>query len=151
MPRFVLPLLVVAVLSVAARNACGQDVPLSGRMAVKEGLFTDGAKITFEGRNYRPAGAAALCQSCWEARDHFLRAKRLRIRSFVLANLGIFEVTVGATQFDNVRVVGTAHALVGGIFMAWAAEREAKVRREVRDGVDAFNRCQFHLTPFMPR
>ena len=27
--------------------------------------------------------------------------------------------------------------------MSWAAEREAKVRREVRAGVEAFNRCQF--------
>ena len=145
MSRFVLPLLVAAVMSFSATSACGQDEPLPGRMAVKEGLFTDGAKITYDGRTYRPAGAAGLCQSCWEARDHFLRAKRMRVRSFVLANLGIFEVSVGATQFDDVRVVGTAHALVGGIFMTWAAERETQVRREVRAGVDAYNRCQFHL------
>ena len=145
MPRFVLPLLVAAAMSVSARSACGQAVSIPGRMEVKDGLFTDGAKIIHEGRTYRPTRAAALCQSCWEARDHFLRAKRLRVRSFLLANLGIFEVSVGATQFDDVRVVGTAHALVGGIFMTWAAEREAKVRREVRAGVDAYNRCQFHL------
>ena len=145
MSRFVLPLLVAAAMFFSATGARAQDVPLPGRMAVKEGFFSDGAKITYEGRTYRPAGAAGLCQSCWEARDHFLRAKRLRVRSFLLANLGIFEVSVGATQFDDVRVVGTAHALVGGIFMAWAAEREAKVRREVREGVDAFNRCQFQL------
>ena len=145
MPRFVLPLLVAAAMSVSARSACGQAVSIPGRMGVKDGLFTDGAKIIHEGRTYRPTRAAALCQSCWEARDHFLRAKRLRVRSFLLANLGIFEVSVGATQFDDVRVVGTAHALVGGIFMTWAAEREAKVRREVRAGVDAYNRCHFHL------
>jgi hypothetical protein len=143
MSRFVLPLLVAVAMSVT--SACGQAASIPGRMEVKEGLFTDGAKITYEGRTYRPAGAAALCQSCWEARDHFLRAKRLRVRSFVLANLGIFEVSVGATQFDEVRVVGTAHALVGGIFMTWAAAREAKVRREVRAGIEAYNRCQFHL------
>ena len=141
----VLPLLVAAVMFLSASSALAQDMPLPGRMAVKEGFFADGAKITHEGRTYRPAGAAGLCQSCWEARDHFLRAKRLRMRSFLLANLGIFEVSVGATQFDDVRVAGTAHALVGGIFMTWAAEREAKVRREVRAGVDAYNRCQVHL------
>jgi hypothetical protein len=145
MSRFVLSLLVAAAMSVSATSACGQAATIPGRMEVKEGLFTDGAKIMYEGRTYRPAGAAALCQSCSEARDHFLRAKRLRVRSFLLANLGIFEVSVGATQFDDVRVVGTAHALVGGIFMTWAAAREAKVRREVRAGVDAYNRCQFHL------
>ena len=141
----VLPLLVAAATSLSAASALAQDMPLPGRMAVKEGLFADGAKITHEGRTYRPAGAAGLCQSCWEARDHFLRAKRLRMRSFLLANLGIFEVSVGATQCDDVRVAGAAHALVGGIFMTWATEREAKVRREVRAGVDAYNRCQFHL------
>ena len=81
----------------------------------------------------------------WEARDHFLHAKRLRVRSFLLANLGIFEVSLGAVRFEDVRVVGTAHALAGGVFMTWAAERESKVRREVRAGVDAYNRCQFHL------
>ena len=145
MSRFVLSLLVAAAMSVSATSACGQDAPLPGRMYVKEGLFADGAKVTYEGQTYRPAGAAALCQSCWEARDHFLRAKRLRVNSFLLANLGIFEVSVGATQFDDVRGVAAAHAMVGGIFMTWAAEREAKVRREVRAGVDAYNRCQFHL------
>ena len=145
MSRFVLLVLVAAVMSVSAKCASGQTVPIPGRMVVKEGLFTDGAKVTYEGRTYRPARAAVLCQSCWEARDHFLLAKRLRVRSFLLANLGIFEISVGATQFDDVRVVGTTHALVGGVFMAWATEREAKVRREVRAGVEAYNRCQFHL------
>ena len=145
MSRFVLPLLVAVAMSVSVTNACGQAGPIPGRMEVKEGLFTDGAKIIYEGRIYRPAGAAALCQSCWEARDHFLRAKRMRVKSFLLANLGIFEVSMGATQFDNVRGVAAAHAMVGGVFMTWAAEREAKVRREVRAGVEAYNRCQFHL------
>ena len=145
MSRFVLPLLVAVAMSVSVTSACGQAVPIPGRMEVKEGLFTDGAKIICEGRTYRPAEAAALCQSCWEARDHFLRAKRMRVKSFLLANLGIFEVSMGATQFDNVRGVAAAHAMVGGVFMTWAAEREAKVRREVRAGVEAYNRCQFHL------
>ena len=35
--------------------------------------------------------------------------------------------------------------MVGGMFMTWSAEREFKVRREVRAGVEAYNRCQFHL------
>ena len=67
----------------------------------------------------------------------------MRIRSFFIANLGIFEVSVGATQFDETRALGVFHALVGGALMSWAAEREAKVRREVNAGVEAFNRCQF--------
>lgn len=112
-------------------------------MAGKEGHWTDGAKILYHGRTYRPAGAKDLCATCWETRDHFERARRLRIRSFFIANLGIFEVSIGATQFDDVRALGVFHALVGGALMSWAAEREAKVRREVRAGVEAFNGCQF--------
>ena len=96
-----------------------------GFMAVKEGHWTDGAKILYHGRTYRPAGAKDLCATCWEARDHFERARRIRTRSFLIANLGVF------------------HGVVGGALMSWAAEREAKVRREVRAGVEAFNRCQF--------
>ena len=118
---------------------------MPGYMAVEEGLFSNGAKVIFEGRTYRPSAAAGLCHSCWEARDHFLHAQRLRVRSFLLANLGIFEVSLGAVRFEDVRFVGTAHALAGGVFMTWAAERESKVRREVRAGVEAYNRCQFHL------
>ena len=83
----------------------------------------------------------------WEARDHFERARRMRIRSFLIANLGVFEVSIGATQFDDVRALGVFHALVGGALMSWAAEGEAKVRREVRAGVEAFNRCQFLPSP----
>ena len=56
-----------------------------GFMAVKEGHWTDGAKILYHGRTYRPAGAKDLCGTCWEARDHFERARRLRIRSFLIA------------------------------------------------------------------
>ena len=41
---------------------------------------------------------------------------------------------------------GTAHAAVGGVFMTWAAEREAKVRREVAAAVEAYNRCKLHRT-----
>ena len=84
-----------------------------------------------------------MCATCWEARDHFERARRVRIRSFLIANLGVFEVALGATQFEDVRTLGVFHGVVGGALMSWAAEREAKVRREVRAGVEAFNRCQF--------
>ena len=114
-----------------------------GFMAVKEGHGTDGAKILYHGRTYRRAGAKNLCATCWEARDHFERARRIRTRSFLIANLGVFEVALGATQFEDVRALGVFHGVVGGALMSWAAEREAKVRREVRAGVEAFNRCQF--------
>ncbi len=47
------------------------------------------------------------------ARDHFERARRMRIRSFLIANLGVFEVSIGATQFEDVRALGVSMPLSG--------------------------------------
>lgn len=115
-------------------------------MSVKKGWFTDGAKVVLDGQTYRPSRAAVLCEECWEARDHFEHARRLRVRSFILANLGLAESLVGALSFEDARAVGTAHAALGGVFMTWAAERESKVRREVAAAVEAYNRCKLHRT-----
>ena len=115
-------------------------------MSVKKGWFTDGSKVILDGKTYRPSRAADLCDACWEARDHFEYARRLRVRSFILANLGVAESVVGALRLEDARAVGTAHAAVGGLFMTWAAEREAKVRREVSAAVEAYNRCKLHRT-----
>jgi hypothetical protein len=115
-------------------------------MSVKKGWFTDGSKVILDGQTYRPSRAADLCQECWEARDHFDLARRLRVRSFILANLGLAETVVGALRLEDARAVGTAHAAVGGVFMTWAAERESKVRREVAAAVAAYNRCTLHRT-----
>ena len=110
-------------------SLCATAQNLPGYMSVKEGWFTDGAKVVLDGQIYRPSSAADLCEECWEARDHFDHARRLRVRSFILANLGLAETVVGALRLEDARAVGTAHAAVGGVFMTWAAEREAKVRQ----------------------
>ena len=115
-------------------------------MSVKKGWFTDGSKVILDGQTYRPSRAADLCDACWEARDHFEHARRLRVRSFILANLGLAESVVGGLRLEDGRAVGTAHAAVGGVFMTGAAEREAKVRREVAAAVEAYNRCKLHRT-----
>lgn len=125
-------------------GGAAQNLP--GYMSVKKGWFADGAKVVLDGQTYRPSRAADLCEECWEARDHFEQARRLRVRSFVLANLGLGQSVVGALRLEDARAVGTAHAAVGGVFMTWAAERESKVRREVVAAVEAYNRCKLHLT-----
>ena len=107
------------------------------------GLVLDGQSRP---RPTAPSRAADLCEECWEARDHFDHARRLRVRSFILANLGLAESVVGALRLEDARAVGTAHAAVGGVFMTWAAERESKVRREVAAAVEAYNRCKLHRT-----
>jgi hypothetical protein len=121
--------------------ALGQGVP--GSMTVKKGLFANGAKVVVDGVTMRPGRAARHCESCWEAQGHFAKAKRLRVWSLVIANLGVAESIVGALRIEDARAVGTAHAVMGGVFMTWAAEKEVAVRREVRQGVDAYNRCRF--------
>lgn len=127
-------------------SLCATAQNLPGYMSVKESWFTDGAKVILDGKTYRPSRAADLCEECWEARDHFEHARRLRVRSFILANLGLAETVVGALRLEDARTVGTAHAAVGGLFMTWAAERESKVRREVAAAVEAYNRCKLHRT-----
>lgn len=127
-------------------SLCATAQNLPGYMSVKEGWFSDGAKVVLDGQTYRPSRAADLCKECWEARDHFDHARRLRVRSFILANLGLAETVVGALRLEDARAVGTAHAAVGGVFMTWAAERESKVRREVAAAVEAYNRCKLHRT-----
>ena len=112
-------------------------------MTVKKGLFANGAKVVVDGVTMRPGRAARHCESCWEAQGHFTKAKRLRVWSLVIANLGVAESIVGALRIEDARAVGTAHAVMGGVFMTWAAEKEVAVRREVRQGVDAYNSCRF--------
>ena len=94
---------------------CSAQQHLPGYMSVKKGWFTDGSKIILDGQTYRPSRAADLCDACWEARDHFEDARRLRVRIFILANLGLVESVVGALRLEDARAVGTAHAAaVGG-------------------------------------
>ena len=68
---------------------CSAQQQLPGYMCVKKGWFTDGSKVVLDGQTYRPARAADLCDACWEARDRFEHARRLLVRSFILANLGL--------------------------------------------------------------
>ena len=136
----------VLVWTLAIPTPCCAQQNLPGYMSVKKGWFTDGSKVILDGQTYRPARAADRCDACWEARDRFEHARRLRVRSFILANLGLVESVVGALRLEDARAVGTAHAAVGGLFMTWAAEREAKVRQEVAAAVAAYNRCKLHQT-----
>ena len=75
-----------------------------------------------------------------------LKAKRLRVWSLVIANR-VAESIVGALRIEDARAARTAHAVMGGVFLTWAAERVAAVRREVELGVDAYNRVGFLRLP----
>ena len=116
---------------------------LEGEMVVKSGLLANRTRVVLHGETLRPGQAAGRCSSCVEARELFLRAKRIRAWSWVIGNLGIAESALGITKLEDAVVLGTFHAAIGGGLITWAAERDVAVRRAVREGVDAYNRCQF--------
>lgn len=115
----------------------------AGVMTVKQGVWESGIRVKLDGYVYRPAAAARLCSECPQARDHFLAAKRKRVWSFGLANLGIAQSITGAVQLENVHTFGAFNAAVGGIWITLGAERDRAARREVKSAVEAYNRCQF--------
>ena len=115
----------------------------SGVMTVKQGVWESGIRVELDGYVYRPTAAARLCSACPQARDHFLAAKRKRVWSFGLANLGIVQSVTGAVQLENEHAVGAFNAAVGGFWMTLGAARDRAARREVQSAVEAYNRCQF--------
>ena len=115
----------------------------AGVMTVKQGVWESGIRVELDGYAYRPAAAALLCGACPQARDHFLAAKRMRVWSFGLANLGIVQSIRGAVQLENEHALGAFNAAVGGLWMTLGAARDRDARREVKSAVEAFNRCQF--------
>lgn len=115
----------------------------AGVMTVKQGMWESGIRVELDGYVYRPTAAARLCNACPQARDHFLAAKRKRVWSFGLANLGIAQSVTGAVQLENEHAVGAFNAAVGGFWMTLGAARDRAARREVKSAVEAYNRCQF--------
>ena len=117
----------------------------AGVMTVKqdEWVWKSGIRVELDGYVYRPAAAARFCSACPQARDHFLSAKRNRVWSFGLANLGIVQSVIGAVQLENEDAVGAFNAAVGGFWMALGVARDRDARREVKSAVEAYNRCQF--------
>ncbi len=104
----------------------------AGVMTVKQGVWESGIRVELDGYVYRPTTAARLCSACPQARDHFLSAKRKRVWSFGLANLGIVQSITGAVQLENEHAVGAFNAAVGGLWMTLGATRERAARREGR-------------------
>ena len=115
----------------------------AGVMTVKQGVWESGIRVELDGYVYRPAAAARLCSGCRQARHHFLAAKRKRVWSFGLANLGIVQSVTGAVQLENENAIGAFNAAVGGLWMTLGVARDRAARREVKSAVEAYNRCQF--------
>ena len=111
-------------------------------MTVKQGVWESGIRVELDGYVYRPTAAARLCSACPQARHHFLAAKRKRVWSFGLANLGIVQSITGAVQLENEHAIGAFNAAVGGLWMTLGAARDRAARREVKSAVEAYNRCR---------
>ena len=115
----------------------------AGVMTVQHGVWKRGIRVVLDGCVYGPAAAARLCSACPQARDHFLSARRKRIWSLGLANIGVVQSVTGAVQLENEHAVGAFNAAVGGFWMTLGAARDRAARREVKSAVEAYNRCQF--------
>lgn len=100
-------------------------------------------KILLEGKTMRPGRASQLVSfDCQDARNHFIKAKRMRTWDIVISQFGIAEFIVGAFAIDRGQMVfGVANAAVGGVFMTMASNRSARIQHEVDEGVKAYNRC----------
>lgn len=137
-------LMVTVCLGLICISSLGQGITSpAGVMTVKQGVWESGIRVMLDGYLYRPAAAAQLCDACPQARDYFLAAKRKRVWSFGLANLGIIQSTTGAIQLENANAIGAFNALVGGVLITIGAERDKAARYEVKSAVEAYNRCQF--------
>ena len=115
----------------------------AGVMTVQYGVWKRGIRVVLDGCVYGPAAAARLCSACPQARVHFLSARRKRIWSLGLANIGVVQSVTGAVQLENEHAVGAFNAAVGGFWMTLGAARDRAARREVKSAVEAYNRCQF--------
>lgn len=115
----------------------------AGVMTVQHGVWKRGIRVVLDGCVYGPAAAARLCSACPQARVHFLSARRKRIWSLGLANIGVVQSVTGAVQLENEHAVGAFNAAVGGFWMTLGAARDRAARREVKSAVEAYNRCQF--------
>lgn len=133
--------LFILCLNLPCISVMGQNV--AGLMTVKQGVMASGIKVVLDGRVYRPSEAARLCDLCHQARYHFDQARRKRIWSFALANLGIVQSITGALNITNAQTLGAVNGALGGMWITLGAARDKVARREVKLGVDAYNRCQF--------
>ena len=115
----------------------------AGVMTVQQGVWKRGIRVVLDGYVYGPTAAARLCSACPQARDHFLSARRKRIWSWGLANIGVVQSVTGAVQLENEHAVGAFNAAVGGFWMTLGAARDRASRSEVKSAVEAYNRCQF--------
>ena len=100
-------------------------------------------QIEFQGVKIRPGKASeTLCSKCEEAKQHFLKAKKMRTWNILLSQIGFAEIIIGVFALDDETYKGVIHASIGGALIFLTEERRTKIDREIKEGVKEFNRCQ---------
>ena len=100
-------------------------------------------RVEFQGWKFRPGQASKkLCANCEAAKQHFLKAKKIRSWNIVLAHLGFAEIIIGLLALDDEISKGIVNASIGGGSFLVVEERKRRIQIEINEGVKDFNRCQ---------
>jgi hypothetical protein len=101
-------------------------------------------KVEYMGETCRPGRAAVqFCFDCPDAREHFEKAKKLRIWNVVWSQVSVGEVALGTIQWDENAPSAALNSAFGGWLLSYVGRRERRIQAEIREGIDDFNRCQY--------
>ncbi len=102
-------------------------------------------RVEFRGVKMRPGQAAKhLCQNCEVARQHFLKAKKIKTWNIVFSQIGFAEIILSLLKIEEETSQGITHAAIGGSIFFLIDKRNKKIQKEIKDGISEFNNCH-HL------
>ena len=117
-------------------NLCAQH----GMLMKSRGNY----KVEYMGETCRPGRAAVqFCFDCPDAREHFEKAKKLRIWNVVWSQVSVGEMALGTIQWDENATRAALNSAFGGWLLSCVGRRERRIQAEIREGIDDFNRCQY--------
>ena len=100
-------------------------------------------RVEFQGEKFRPGQASKnLCVNCEAAKQHFLKAKKMRSWNIVLSQIGFAEIIIGLLAVDDDISKRIINASIGGGFFLAVEERKRRIQIEINEGVKDFNRCK---------
>ena len=120
---------------------------LPGALCAQHGMLMKAQgnyKVEYMGETCRPGRAAVqFCFDCPDAREHFEKAKKLRIWNVVWSQVSLGEGVLGMTQWDENATRAALNSAFGGWLWSYVERRERLIQAEIREGIDDFNRCQY--------
>ena len=125
-------LIFTVLLCLTVSSICAQNVMLE----------RDKNRVEFHGVTMRPGQVAkTLCKKCELARQHFLKAKKMRSWNIVFSQIGFAEIILSLFKMEEETSQGITHAAIGGSVFFLIEERNKKIQREIKYGIREFNNC----------